>query len=183
MPNAKLTLASRTCRRLLASIFPYIEDVWICHTRGRYAGRQVNRVIVGPDKFWEIVDISKGIFISKIFVYSITKCAMRKFHDRTFHVAVLHTRNCTPSSRNMSWKYLYRNSLTLSLRNHNGRREFFGSSSNLDRNFEATEGPLFLFTGIRYINFEDTSMTECICDYHYILSKPVHLPNQIPTHP
>ena len=69
------------------SHLPYGEDVRICHTLVRHTG-QVYRVIVGPDKFRQNVNISEGSFICKLFLYSVTNRAMRTFHDRTFHVGI-----------------------------------------------------------------------------------------------
>ena len=43
------------------------------------------------------------------------------------------------------------------------------------------DGPLFVFTGIRYRNFENTCITVYTGDYHCILRMPVHLTNRIPT--
>jgi len=43
--------------------------------RGSHAGRRVNRVIVGSDKYRENVDI--------------TNCALRTLYNRTFYVGVL----------------------------------------------------------------------------------------------
>ena len=65
---------------------PYGEDARICHTRGRLTCRRVKRVILGPEKFRQNVDIYESIFISKIFVYSIMNRALRTFHDSSFHV-------------------------------------------------------------------------------------------------
>jgi len=51
----------------------------------------VNRVIVGPDKLRESIDMSVVIFICKIFVDSNVYRAIHTFYDRTFVVGGLHT--------------------------------------------------------------------------------------------
>ena len=49
----------------------------------------------------------------------------------------------------------------LSVRTHTGRREVnFGLWSNMDRIDGVVTGPLFVFTGITYRNFEITSMRD-----------------------
>jgi uncharacterized membrane protein len=57
-----------------------------------------------------------------------------------------------------AWKFLFRNSLPLSVCTHKGRRE--SSSWNWDRNAEVIAGPFFVFTGTRCRYFEKTSITD-----------------------
>jgi len=87
LTHAKLGLRDENAACPGLHPFPYREDVRIGHSRRRHAGRRVNRVIVGPDKFWENVDITVDIFVGEIFIQPIANRPMRAFDNATF----LHT--------------------------------------------------------------------------------------------
>jgi len=81
----------------------YCENVRIGDSRGRYANRRVNGVIVDLDKFRQKINISVVIFIYKIFVDSIANCAMHSFHGRTLQLGVsTHLKLNASSTRNIS---------------------------------------------------------------------------------
>jgi len=48
----------------------------------------LNRVIVGPEKFWENFDIPVGIFVGEIFIQPIANRPMRRFDNATINVGI-----------------------------------------------------------------------------------------------
>jgi len=85
LPDAKRGLRDANAASPRLQILPNREDVRIGHSRRRHASRRVNRVIVGPDKYWESVDIPVGIFVGEIFIQPIANRPMRAFGDATFN--------------------------------------------------------------------------------------------------
>ena len=167
-PTRNLAVAIRT-RRLLASILRHMARTSVSVSReGAMTGR-VNRVIVGLDKYRKNGYICVGIFKIKVFVEPNFRWA--RSTTAYFTWGILHTWNWMPSSRNISWNCLFKNSLHLSVRTHKGRRRE-SSSWNVDRYDEAMEGSLVVFTGTRCRNFDNTSMTGGMYyAYHCIFSR------------
>ena len=92
MPHVKLGHLNANATSQEIHPLPYGEVVRIGHSRRSHARRRVNRVIVGPGKFWENVDISVGIFVCEIFIQPFANRSSSASNDATSDV-FLNTRN------------------------------------------------------------------------------------------
>ena len=81
LPHAKFGSYCMDATSLIVHPVPYHQVVGIDHSRGRNAHGGQNRVLVHPDKFGQVVDISVRVFICKILIDFIFNHSVRTFYD------------------------------------------------------------------------------------------------------
>ena len=130
------------------------------------------------------ISLYLGVFLYFKFLWSLSGIVLWALSTTSrLTSGYLQTWNWMPPSSNMSWKCLFRNILHLFVRTHSERR-VSSSSSNNDWNDEAMEGPLYIFAGTRYTNFENISITDKnIWVLRCTLRGTVHLTGRFKTHP
>ena len=86
---------------------------------------------------------------------------MTNFHDSAFHVGVpAHLKLYALIALHVLKMFIEKFLALIPAYPYRSQRTNFGLSSNMERKASVTAGPLFVFTGIRKRNFENTSMTE-----------------------
>jgi len=88
LPHAKFGFRDEDALSAGLNRLPFRENVLIGYSPKSHAHRLVNRVIVGPGKFWENVDIFVRIFVGEIFIQPIANRCLRTFEDATFNFVI-----------------------------------------------------------------------------------------------
>ena len=90
---------------------PNRKYIRIRHHRRCHACGTVNCIVIAPDKFRQYIDVSVRVSVRHVFVQLIANRAMAMFYYRAFHIRVSTDLKLNASFLNISWNFLFINSL------------------------------------------------------------------------